>query len=65
MGPLTPHYYFFWTDAGLLMQAGIPTVVCGPGVVDQMNIPDERIEVAQIVQAARIYTMVAAEMTQG
>ena len=65
VGPLTPHYYFFWTDAGLLMQAGIPTVVCGPGVVDQENIPDERIEVAQIVQAARIYTMVAAEMTQG
>ena len=36
------------TEAGHFQQAGIPTVVCGPGSIDQAHQPDEYIEEAEI-----------------
>ncbi len=36
------------TEAGQFQTAGIPTVVCGPGSIDQAHQPDEFIEVAQV-----------------
>ncbi|MEE9324453.1 MAG: M20/M25/M40 family metallo-hydrolase [Dehalococcoidia bacterium] len=63
VGPLFPHL-IYWSDAPFLMQAGIPTVICGPGTVEQMNAPDEHIEVARVIQTAKVYAMVAAELTQ-
>jgi acetylornithine deacetylase len=39
----------FGTEAGLFSrQAGIPTVVCGPAVIDQAHKPDEFVELAQL-----------------
>ena len=38
----------FGTEAGLFQQAGIPTVVCGPGSIRQAHKPDEFIELGQI-----------------
>lgn len=38
----------FSTEAGLFTQAGIPSVVCGPGSIDQAHKPDEYIEGAQL-----------------
>ncbi|MEI2418240.1 acetylornithine deacetylase [Orrella sp. JC864] len=38
----------FGTEGGLFDQAGIPTVVCGPGSMDQGHKPDEYITVAQL-----------------
>ena len=60
-----PSSYYGWSDAPILQQAGIPTVVCGPLTGDQVNKPDQKIEFAKVVQAAKVYTLVAAEMTQG
>ncbi len=60
-----PSSYYGWSDAPILQQAGIPTVVCGPLTGDQVNKPDQRIEFEKIVQAAKAYAIVAAEMTQG
>jgi acetylornithine deacetylase len=38
----------FGTEGGLFTQAGIPTVVCGPGSMDQGHKPDEFITVDQL-----------------
>ncbi len=41
----------FATDGGHLMAAGIPTVGFGPGDEAQAHVADERIEIAQMVEA--------------
>jgi acetylornithine deacetylase len=38
----------FGTEGGLFTHAGIPTVVCGPGSMDQGHKPDEYISIAQL-----------------
>jgi acetylornithine deacetylase len=38
----------YGTEAGLFSEAGIPTVVCGPGDIAQAHGPDEFIELEQI-----------------
>ncbi|MDF2097086.1 acetylornithine deacetylase [Aquibaculum arenosum] len=38
----------FTTEGGLFQQAGLSTVVCGPGSIDQAHQPDEFIELSQV-----------------
>ena len=38
----------FGTEGGLFDQAGVATVVCGPGSMDQGHKPDEFISVEQL-----------------
>lgn len=38
----------FGTEAGLFQEAGIPTIVCGPGSIDQAHKPDEYVSLEQI-----------------
>ncbi|MNJ81717.1 Acetylornithine deacetylase [compost metagenome] len=38
----------FGTEGGLYDQSGIPTVVCGPGSMDQGHKPDEFISLEQL-----------------
>ncbi len=38
----------FGTEAGLFEASGIPTVICGPGDIDQAHKPDEFIAIEQI-----------------
>src|SRR5690625_161537 len=38
----------FATEGGIFQQAGISTVICGPGSIDQAHQPDEFIELEQI-----------------
>ncbi|WNW11267.1 acetylornithine deacetylase [Pseudomonas sp. DTU_2021_1001937_2_SI_NGA_ILE_001] len=38
----------FGTEGGLFDQAGVPTVVCGPGSMDQGHKPDEFVSVEQL-----------------
>jgi len=38
----------FVTEAGLYQQAGIPTVVCGPGLLQQAHQPDEHVSLAML-----------------
>ncbi|MCB1738876.1 MAG: M20/M25/M40 family metallo-hydrolase, partial [Gammaproteobacteria bacterium] len=41
----------FGTEAGLFeTQAGIPTVICGPGYIDQAHKPDEFVALEQIAR---------------
>lgn len=43
----------FGTEGGLFEQAGIPTVVCGPGSINQAHKPNEFVEIEQIVQCEK------------
>ena len=38
----------FATEGGRFQQAGIPTVICGPGSIDQAHQPDEYIRLGQL-----------------
>ena len=40
----------FGTEGGLFQQAGIPTIVCGPGSIEQAHKPNEFIDLDQIAQ---------------
>jgi acetylornithine deacetylase len=36
------------TEAGLFQEAGMPTVICGPGSIDQAHKPDEFVAIAEL-----------------
>jgi acetylornithine deacetylase len=42
----------FGTEAGLFKNAGIPTVVCGPGSIEQAHQPDEFVSLAQLARCS-------------
>ena len=46
----------YCTDGSKLAQAGIETVVCGPGNIAQAHTCDEFIEIEQVEKAVRLYT---------
>lgn len=43
-------YVAYGTEAGLFSAAGIPTVVCGPGSIEQAHKPDEWVAIDQIAR---------------
>jgi acetylornithine deacetylase len=40
----------YGTEAGLFQQAGIPTVICGPGSIEEAHRPNEYVSLEQIAQ---------------
>jgi acetylornithine deacetylase/succinyl-diaminopimelate desuccinylase family protein len=51
-----------WTDGALLAAfAGIPTLILGPGDLSVAHSPVESVEIAQVIEAARIYAVAATE----
>ncbi|MBT3989696.1 MAG: acetylornithine deacetylase [Rhodospirillaceae bacterium] len=38
----------FAAEAGLFQEAGVPSVICGPGSIDQAHRPDEYVEISQL-----------------
>ncbi|MGA8548628.1 MAG: M20/M25/M40 family metallo-hydrolase, partial [Stellaceae bacterium] len=54
----------FGTEGGLFQEAGIATIVCGPGSIEQAHKPDEFIDLDQIAQCerfiGRIFDSIAA-----
>jgi acetylornithine deacetylase len=38
----------YCTEAGLFQEIGIPSIVCGPGSIEQAHKPDEYVEIAQL-----------------
>ena len=52
----------FFSDAAALIPAlQIPWVIIGPGTAELAHQPDEYVEIEKLVQAARIYTLLAAQ----
>jgi len=48
-GANSTHAVSYCTEAGLFQQIGIPTVICGPGNIEQAHKPDEFVEISQLV----------------
>ena len=47
-GANSTHAVSYCTEAGLFQAIGIPTVICGPGNIEQAHKPDEFVSVAEI-----------------
>ena len=45
----------YWTEAAMLSEAGINTVVYGPGNLEQAHKPNEYVEIAQLETATSLY----------
>ncbi len=52
----------FATEGGRFQQAGLPTVICGPGSIDQAHQPDEFIEVSQLEAGIGFLRRLIAEL---
>jgi acetylornithine deacetylase len=60
-GARTAHHAMvaFGTEAGLFKNAGIPTVVCGPGSIVQAHQPDEYVSLDQLARCESSYVSLA------
>jgi len=54
----------FGTEAGLFNRAGIPTVVCGPGSIEQAHKPDEFIAIDQVAQGESFFRRLMERLCQ-
>jgi acetylornithine deacetylase len=54
----------FATESGHFQAAGIPTVVCGPGSIDQAHKPDEYVEVSQLAACLAFLDNLAGELSR-
>jgi acetylornithine deacetylase len=55
----------FGTEAGLFKNAGIPTVVCGPGSIEQAHQPDEYVSLEQLARCELFMERLATSPTIG
>lgn len=55
----------FGTEAGIFKNAGIPTVVCGPGSIRQAHQPDEYVTLEQLARCERFMQDLANTQTIG
>lgn len=47
-------YVAFGSEAGLFQRAGIPTLICGPGSIEQAHKPDEYVSLEQLERCDRM-----------
>lgn len=50
------------TEAGQFYAAGLPTVICGPGSIDQAHKPNEFIDPAQLDEGVKIFAKLVARL---
>ncbi|WP_371348749.1 acetylornithine deacetylase [Ancylobacter sp. IITR112] len=55
------HTVSYGTEGGHFQAQGIPTIICGPGSIDQAHKPDEYIEIAQLRACERFLAGLIAE----
>ncbi len=54
----------FATESGHFQAAGLPTIVCGPGSIDQAHKPDEFVEEAQLAACLDFLEGLAGELSR-
>lgn len=62
-GTPSPDKATYGTEAGLFFNAGIPTVVCGPGDIAQAHAPDEFITLEQIAACESFIDKLVKELS--
>jgi acetylornithine deacetylase len=53
------------TEGGLFHNAGIPTIICGPGSIEQAHKPNEYIELSQIAACESFMDRLIEELSAG
>jgi acetylornithine deacetylase len=53
----------YGTEAGLFSKAGIPTVICGPGSIDDAHKADESVELSQLAECDQFLRRVLDTLT--
>ena len=54
-----PSQVAYGAEGGQFQQAGFPTLICGPGSIEQAHQPDEWIAIAQFEEGARFMERLA------
>jgi acetylornithine deacetylase/succinyl-diaminopimelate desuccinylase family protein len=54
-----------FTDGAILQAHGVPAVVCGPGALEMAHADDERVPIAQVYDAMRVYIRLALALCAG
>ncbi len=57
--PAEPVGYAQASDGRFFSEKGIPTILIGPGEASQAHTADESIDIAQVLEAARLYALLA------
>ncbi|MEM6913226.1 MAG: acetylornithine deacetylase [Pseudomonadota bacterium] len=57
-----PSYVSYGTEAGQFQEAGFPSIVCGPGSIEQAHQPNEWIAIDQIEQGTRFMERLVQEL---
>ena len=57
-----PSYVSYAAEGGQFQQAGFPTLICGPGSIEQAHQPDEWIAISQLEAGARFMERLAEEL---
>lgn len=55
----------FGTEAGMLQEIGVPTIVCGPGEIRVAHQPDEYVEVSQIARCLDFLEALSGRLERG
>ncbi len=55
----------FGTEAGLFQEHDIPTVVCGPGAIDQAHKPDEFVSLEQVARCEAFMSRLLERLRAG
>ncbi len=64
-GHLSAGRVSFGTEAGILQEIGVPTIVCGPGDIRVAHQPDEYVEVAQLEACSRFLDVLGERLARG
>ena len=64
-GHLSAGRVSFGTEAGILQEIGVPTIVCGPGDIGVAHQPDEYVEVAQLEACSRFLDALGERLARG
>ncbi|MBN9428119.1 MAG: acetylornithine deacetylase [Burkholderiales bacterium] len=55
----------FGTEAGILQEIGVPTIVCGPGQIRVAHQPDEYVEIDQLARCSRFLATLTERLARG
>jgi acetylornithine deacetylase len=55
----------FGTEAGMLQEIGVPTVVCGPGEIRVAHQPDEYVEIGQLARCGEFLDALTERLARG
>ena len=64
-GHLSAGRVSFGTEAGILQDIGVPTIVCGPGQIRVAHQPDEYVEIEQLEACGRFLGVLAERLARG